>query len=212
MGADAAAAWTQIAIGSPPARSSAGMAYDAARDQMVLFGGVAPPPVRELNDTWLFTAGIILTSQPADATVLPGDTAQFRVSAAGAGSPTFQWRKDGLPLSDGPSGGGSTIAGANAAVLVIAGVSAADAGAYDCSMDNGCGGILSAAATLTVNPPPPPPCPADFNGDGTVNIPDIFEFLAAWFSGDPRADFNGVGGISVQDIFDFLAAWFAGCP
>lgn len=26
------------------------------------------------------------------------------------------------------------------------------------------------------------------------------------------ADFNGTGGISVPDIFDFLSAWFAGCP
>ena len=54
-------------------------------------------------------------------------------------------------------------------------------------------------------------CPADFNGVDGLNVQDIFDFLAAWFAGDPRADFNGVGGITVQDIFDFLAAWFAGC-
>ncbi len=57
----------------------------------------------------------------------------------------------------------------------------------------------------------PPSCPADFNGTGGLTVQDIFDFLGAWFSGDPRADFNGVGGISVQDIFDFLGAWFAGC-
>ena len=54
-------------------------------------------------------------------------------------------------------------------------------------------------------------CPADYNGDGLLNVQDIFDFLAGWFSNDPRADFNGVGGLGVQDIFDFLAAWFAGC-
>ena len=43
----------------------------------------------------------------------------------------------------------------------------------------------------------------------TVN--DIFDFLAAWFAGNPNADFNGIGGTNIQDIFDFLAAWFAGC-
>ena len=55
------------------------------------------------------------------------------------------------------------------------------------------------------------PCPADFNGMGGLTVQDIFDFLAAWFSGNPSADFNHVNGITVQDIFDFLAAWFTGC-
>jgi hypothetical protein len=53
-------------------------------------------------------------------------------------------------------------------------------------------------------------CPADFNGNGTLEIQDIFDFLNAWFAGSPAADFSG-GGLAVQDIFDFLNAWFAGC-
>lgn len=55
-------------------------------------------------------------------------------------------------------------------------------------------------------------CPPDFNLDAALTAADIFDFLIAWFSNDPRADFNGVDGITVQDIFAFLAAWFAGCP
>lgn len=50
---------------------------------------------------------------------------------------------------------------------------------------------------------------ADFNGDGTISVQDIFDFLAAWFAGSPAADING-NGLSVQDIFDFLNDWFAG--
>lgn len=57
----------------------------------------------------------------------------------------------------------------------------------------------------------PAPCPADFNGMGGLTVQDIFDFLAAYFSGAASADFNGVGGITVQDIFEFLAAYFAGC-
>jgi hypothetical protein len=53
-------------------------------------------------------------------------------------------------------------------------------------------------------------CPADFNGNGTLEVQDIFDFLNAWFAGNPTSDFNG-GGLAVQDIFDFLNAWFAGC-
>ena len=54
-------------------------------------------------------------------------------------------------------------------------------------------------------------CPGDFNLDNTVAVQDIFDFLAAWFAGQPSANFNGVGGLTVQDIFDFLGAWFAPC-
>ena len=70
-------------------------------------------------------------------------------------------------------------------------------------------------STLTVAGllvPSDPVCPADFNRTGGVTVQDIFDFLAAWFTGSPLADFNGLGGVTVQDIFDFLAAWFTGCP
>ena len=58
----------------------------------------------------------------------------------------------------------------------------------------------------------PVTCHADFNGDGSVAVPDIFAFLAAWFAQDASADFDGNMLIQVPDIFTFLSAWFAGCP
>lgn len=54
-------------------------------------------------------------------------------------------------------------------------------------------------------------CPANFNGTGGVGVQDIFDFLAAYFSGNPAADFNSTGDLTVQDIFELLAAFFAGC-
>jgi len=54
-------------------------------------------------------------------------------------------------------------------------------------------------------------CDGDFNGSGAVSVQDLFDFLSAWFAGDPRADVNGSGTVTVQDIFDFLGAWFRGC-
>lgn len=56
------------------------------------------------------------------------------------------------------------------------------------------------------------PCPADFDGNGTVAVPDIFAFLATWFASGEGADFDDNGTIAVPDIFAFLSAWFAGCP
>ena len=59
--------------------------------------------------------------------------------------------------------------------------------------------------TLTIT------CPADFNGDGTRDVTDIFAFLSAWFAGAPGSDFDNSGARNVADIFAFLSAWFAGC-
>jgi len=58
----------------------------------------------------------------------------------------------------------------------------------------------------------PDSCPADFDGNGTVAVPDIFAFLSAWFAQGNGADFDGNGTVAVPDIFAFLSAWFAGCP
>ncbi len=54
------------------------------------------------------------------------------------------------------------------------------------------------------------PSAGDFNMDGLFSVQDIFDFLAAYFAGDPNADING-GGLTVQDIFDFLASYFGAC-
>jgi hypothetical protein len=77
-------------------------------------------------------------------------------------------------------------------------------------------------------------CPADFNGAGGVSVQDIFDFLAAYFTGFPSGDFNGSGttcnaagnntmpcckadynqsgSVTVQDIFDFLSGYFTSSP
>ena len=55
------------------------------------------------------------------------------------------------------------------------------------------------------------PCTADFNGSGSVNSQDFFDFLAAFFGNAPSADFNSGGAIDSQDYFDFLTAFFQGC-
>jgi len=83
--------------------------------------------------------------------------AGFSVTVSGATPMAFQWRKDGVELSDGPTGGGSTISGALTSALVIMHPGEADAGAYDVVVTNDCGAVTSAAADLTLRWPPPPP-------------------------------------------------------
>jgi hypothetical protein len=54
-------------------------------------------------------------------------------------------------------------------------------------------------------------CPADFNGDGSVNTLDVLAFLNSWNAGDAAGDFNGDGVNNTLDVLAFLNAWNAGC-
>ncbi|MBX3406440.1 MAG: proprotein convertase P-domain-containing protein [Phycisphaeraceae bacterium] len=53
-----------------------------------------------------------------------------------------------------------------------------------------------------------PTCPADWDGNNTVEVNDIFAFLGDWFAGTPAAtNFGGTPGVPA--IFAYLTAWFA---
>jgi hypothetical protein len=58
----------------------------------------------------------------------------------------------------------------------------------------------------------PPQCPADFTGDGNLDIFDVFAFLDAFNMGDLAADFTGDGTLDIFDVFDYLDEFNAGCP
>ena len=57
----------------------------------------------------------------------------------------------------------------------------------------------------------PGPCPADFDGDGTVNVLDVVAFITNWNASGPGADFNGDGSINVLDVVAFITVWNTGC-
>lgn len=56
-----------------------------------------------------------------------------------------------------------------------------------------------------------PPCPADQNGDGSVNGLDFGAWLSNFNAQDPRADVNLDGNINGLDFGAWLAAFNAGC-
>jgi len=98
-----------------------------------------------------------ITSGPLPQTTCAQGSAQFTLTATGAGL-TYQWRKNGTPLSD-----GGTVSQSAGLPLVLTGVDTNDSGAsFDCVVSGTCGSpATSGTAALTVNP-----LPALFNVTG----------------------------------------------
>jgi uncharacterized delta-60 repeat protein len=91
---------------------------------------------------------LLLAAQPAARTNLAGSTAAFAVAAVGPGPLSYQWRKDGLNLSD-----GGNVSGADAATLTLSNVLRDDQGGYDVVVSNVAGCVTSVLVTLTVVDP-----------------------------------------------------------
>ena len=85
-------------------------------------------------------------STPATLSAIVSTAATLAASAGGGfGQITYQWRKNGAPLSD-----GGPISGVTTAMLTIDPVAFTDAGSYDVLVTDSCGSAGSNAATLSV--------------------------------------------------------------
>jgi hypothetical protein len=92
--------------------------------------------------------------QPFGQTLSPGAAAAFTATAAQGYEPlTYQWYRNDVPVSDGPTGFGATIQGAATGALSITNVSNFDAGPYTCRVTNGVGTAISNIATLSMPAP-----------------------------------------------------------
>lgn len=65
---------------------------------------------------------------------------------------------------------------------------------------------------------PPPPCPADVNGDRTINLSDLARLLASFGASsgdpafDPAADIDDGGAIDLVDLSELLTVFGEDCP
>jgi hypothetical protein len=159
-----------------------------------------------------------IIGQPLAQSLPCGSTAVFSVilPTGYEGLVQYRWFKDGVPLSEGWTGSGSSLVGATTApVLSVLDVSDADEGSYHLVVSNACGSVTTVAVTLDALGVCPP-CPLDIApppvGNGVNNVSDLLMLLGAWGAcpGCPP-DFDGNGTVNVSDLLDLLAAW-GFCP
>jgi 6-phosphogluconolactonase (cycloisomerase 2 family) len=84
-------------------------------------------------------AAVTLVSHPSPQIQSPGGSATFAVAVTGSGPISYQWLKNGAPIT-----------GAISGVLTLTGIVAEDAASYSVTVGNGQGSVTSNAATLTV--------------------------------------------------------------
>ncbi len=168
-----------------------------------------------------------ITSDPVSLTVCATDSASFSVSATGTPTPTFQWRRNTVP-----------ILGATSATYTIPSTDPSSAGSYDCVVSNSCGSVTSQAATLTVqarcspadiafdNGSPLPPIGVCGETNNGVTEADYNLFFAQYFDAGAVCDianddgsplppfgiFDTNNGTTEGDYNLFFAVYFGGCP
>ena len=90
------------------------------------------------------------TTDPADAQVCVGGTANFSTTASGDGPFSFVWKKGAIVLNNGDLGGRVTITNtSNMSTLSISNVQQTDAGFYTVETTGACG-TATQSATLTI--------------------------------------------------------------
>jgi hypothetical protein len=108
-----------------------------------------------------------ITTQPQAETVDLGEEGTFTVTASGTTPLSYQWFKDGGPLSD-----DDDYAGTQTSSLRVLEARFIDQGAYRCQVSNAAGTVQSNNATMTIDFTPL------FNGAKVEIISDPFKYYA----------------------------------
>ena len=134
------------------------------------------------TSTCACTSPTFTLQPPATLSKRPGQTAMMTGAVTATGAPTYQWKRNGLPIPN-----SFRFTGVNTVTLTINPVADpgsesgwTDAGSYTLDATNVCGVATSNACVLST-----PPCVPDVDANGIVNVADIFAFLTAWFAGCP---------------------------
>lgn len=141
--------WTDIPLRYP--RSLGGRSMITAGNGTAL---MALPAGSSWSLTELFTAVFqnriaasnapVITHAPVATTIHRGETATFGVGVTGSGAFSYQWNRNGTPIT-----------GATSQVLSLPLIQDSDAADYTVTVSNSLGSVTSASAKLTVQTPIP---------------------------------------------------------
>jgi FG-GAP repeat protein/immunoglobulin I-set domain protein len=129
------------------------------------------------GSAYLFDFALNILHQPQGTIVTVGDTAEFSVRIQDETGIAFQWRRNGIDLTD-----ADNITGSQSSTLQIV-ATENDEAFYDCVISD----LLeytSDSVVLAVMPDPNE-CIVDLNNDGTLNFFDVSAFLQAFSAGCP---------------------------
>jgi Immunoglobulin domain len=165
-------------------------------------GGLPSPYIAE----WGIGAPLetpTITHQPASPSLCAGGSVSLLASAVGDGSLSYQWRKNGVNLREGPN-----LLGVNSNTLVFLHTTAADSGQYECVIVlDECGGIVSNSSSLTVFMSGS----GDGNTDGNLNGRDVDAMASALVTLSPvtaglcALDVTANGILDINDLEPFVA-------
>ncbi|HLO41834.1 MAG TPA: immunoglobulin domain-containing protein, partial [Phycisphaerales bacterium] len=148
----------------------------------------------------LGSSTITIFLQPDSTTYTGGDEVSLVVDAIGDGTLSYQWRREGVPLTD-----DGRFFGTQSNQLTISPIGCADGGSYDCIVSDDCGSFPTIPAQITVL------APSDYDGSGFVDTDDYTAFVLDFELGLDAADFDGTGFVDTDDFTAFVLAFEAGC-
>jgi hypothetical protein len=101
-------------------------------------------PATSNNISFTVTPATSITTEPVSASACLGTSQNFTVVAAGTGTLTYQWRKNGVNITGNAS--------AQTATLTLSGITSGDADNYSVLVTGSCGTATSNTVTLSISP------------------------------------------------------------
>jgi|CXWL01.1.fsa_nt_gi hypothetical protein len=144
-----------------------------------------------------------ICENPSSVSTCGGGVASFDAHGryeVGAG---YQWRRNGIAVSNGPTAWGSTLSGTTTRTLTVSGIVPDDAGSYDCVITGACESLTTdQPAILTVFAGGS----GDGNASGAANGNDLQAFVATIMQGGTAGegycafDMDANGAVNIEDL------------
>ncbi len=204
--------WSRLSGEGPQPLALGACAFDGAGGQLLMLGGYPPLSGPTSNRVDLYRPGMRSGPELSDfgarslSLALNGPPAILRVAATGSGTISYQWRLNGIDLSN---GGG--FSGVTTPELTIDPNDGAHSGTYDAVVVDNCGSTIRPSTYVLIS------CYANCDGSSAMpvlNAEDFQCFLNLYAQGSTYANCDGSTAtplFTANDFQCFLNKYAAGC-